>query len=107
MYSDVYAFTVLPKTKAKVLKISNCKYADCPTFLSVHFQLQFLLEILDTGFQQSFWGSLAFGEQYNVIRVANTRYTSSFELPVEFIEIDIGKQGGKIPALCKESNYAK
>ena len=91
MYSDVYAFTVLPKAKAKVLKISDCKYADCPTFLSIHSQLQFLFEILNAGFQQSFRGSLTFGKQYNVIRITDTRYTSSFEFPVKLIEIDIGK----------------
>ena len=68
MYSDVNAFTVLPQTKAKVLKISDCKYADCPTFLPIYLQLQFPLEILNTGFQQSFSGALAFGQQYDVIR---------------------------------------
>ena len=42
MDTDVDSFSVLPKTEAKELKISNCEHADRSALFPVHFQLQCL-----------------------------------------------------------------
>ena len=89
MDTDVDSFSVLPKTEAKELKISDCEHADRSTLFPIHLQLQRLLQVLRTGFQQSFCGPFTFRQQYDIVRIADTRYAPSVELPVEFIQIYI------------------
>ena len=62
MDTDVNPFSVLPKTEAKVLKISDRKHTDRPALFPVHSQLQRSLQIFRTGFQQSF--CLSFSLEY-------------------------------------------
>ena len=76
MDTDVDSFSVLPKTKAKELKISDCEYTDRPALFPVHFQLQRFLQILRTGFQQSFCGPFTFRQQYDIVCIADTWYAS-------------------------------
>ena len=89
MDTDAYPFPVLPITKAKILKISDGEYADCPALFPVHFQLQRFLQIFRTGFQQSFCGTFAFRQQHDIVCIADARHSTSVELPVEFIQIYI------------------
>lgn len=89
MDPDVDSFSVLPKTEAKELKISNCEHADRSALFPVHFQLQCLFQIFRTALQQTFRRPFASRQQYNIICIADTRYAPSVKLPVEFIQIYI------------------
>ena len=89
MDPDVDSFSVLPKTEAKELKISDCEHADRSTLFPIHLQLQRLLQVLRTGFQQSFCGPFTFRQQHDIVCIADARHSSSMELPVELIQIYI------------------
>ena len=89
MDPDVDSFSVLPKTEAKELKISDCEYADRPALFPVHFQLQCLFQIFRTALQQTVRRPFAFRQQYDIICIADARYAPSVKLPVEFIQIYI------------------
>ena len=89
MDSDIDPFSVLPKTKAKELKISDCEHADRPALFPVHFQLQRFLQVFRTGFQQAFRRPFALRKQYDVVCITDARHASPVELPVEFIQIYI------------------
>ncbi len=89
MDSDIISSSVLPITKAKKFKISDCEYTDRPALFPVHFQLQRFLQILRTGFQQSCCGPFTLRQQHDIVCITDTRYAPSVELPVEFIQIYI------------------
>ena len=89
MGSDINSFSVLPKTKARKLKISDREYTDRPALFPVPFQLQRFLQVLRAGFQQSFCGPFTFRQQHNIVCITDTRYAPSVELPIEFIQIYI------------------
>ena len=89
MDSDIDSFSVLPITKAKELKISDCEYTDRPALLPVYPQLQRFLQIFRTGFQQSLCGPFTFRQQHDIICITDTRYAPPVELPVEFVQIHV------------------
>jgi hypothetical protein len=99
MDTDTDLFPVLPITKAKILKISDRKYAYRTTFLAIRFQFQCFFQIFYTGLQQSFRGSFSLCKQYDVIGIANARHSSSLEFLVKLIQVDICQQRRKISAL--------
>ena len=107
MDTDVDSFPVLPKTKTKELKISDCKHADYTAFLLVHFQFQRPFQIFRARLHQSLGSSLAFRQQHDVVRVTDKYNSTLLILLVKLIQIDVCRQGGKISSLCKAEDYAK
>ena len=89
MDTDIDSFSVLPKTEAKILKISDCEYTDRPALFTVHSQLQRFLQILRAGFQQSLRGPFTFRQQYDIVCIADAWHAPPVKLPVEFIQIYI------------------
>ena len=67
MDPDIDPFSVLPITKARILKISDRKYTYRTTFLSVRLQFQCFFQVFCTGFQQSFRGSFALCKQLSLL----------------------------------------
>ena len=89
MDTDADSFSVLPKTEAKKLKISDCEHADRSALFPIYLQLQRLLQVFRTAFQQTFCRPFAFRQQYDIICIADARHATSVVFPVEFIQIYI------------------
>ena len=85
--TDKHSRFSLSKGKAEILKISDSIYAYRAALLPVHFQLQFLLQIPGTAFQQPFCRTLAFRQQHNVVCVADDFYAPTSEFLVELVQV--------------------
>ena len=78
--------------KAQKLEFLRCVHFGDMAFLPVHLEPQFPFQIADTAFQQPFRCSLAFAQEYNIVRIPNHRHAAPFVFPIKFIQVHIGQE---------------
>lgn len=88
---DAYEQTIFSLTvyNAHKLKFFHRINFGNVAFLPIHLALQFSFQISYAAFQQWFYRSRAFAQQYDAIRISKHRHAALFVFPVEFIHVHI------------------
>ena len=89
MRSDVDAVSTLADAETEKLKALDGEYADNFALFRVHGELELSFKVFPAGFQLVLCGAFTFGEDDDVICVADVFHSAPFPFLVKLIEIDI------------------
>ena len=89
MYSDKQAVFPFAICKTQKLKFLLCVDFGNMTLVPVYLEFQLAFQVSNTAFQQSSGCPFTLAEQYDIIGLPDDRYSSSFVLMVEFVQINV------------------